>query len=114
MCFGTFFMTKYPGPRLGTWGRAQRLTYILMENLCHSTVGYMDWNIVLNYQGGPSYFNNIDSPIIVSKDFKEMYKQPIFYVMAHFSKFIPTGSIRIRTPHRTVGTWKPSIKSCGI
>lgn len=51
---------------------------------------------MLDRQGGPSYINNsIDAPIILSEDFKEMYKQPLFYVMAHFSKFIPPGSIRI-------------------
>lgn len=39
MCFGAFFMTKFTGPRLGAWSRFQSLTYILMENLSHSTVG---------------------------------------------------------------------------
>lgn len=38
-----------------------------------------------------------DGPIILSPNFQEMYKQPIYYVMAHFSKFIPPGSIRIET-----------------
>lgn len=97
MCFGPYFMSAYPGPRQGTWGRAQKLTYILMENLSHSTVGYIDWNLMLNHKGGPTNFGLLDAPILVKKDYTEMYKQPIFYVMAHFSKFIPTGSIRIGT-----------------
>lgn len=38
-CFGAFFMTKYIGPQLGTWGRAEKLCSIMMENFAHSTVG---------------------------------------------------------------------------
>lgn len=46
--------------------------------------------------GGPSYVNNqVDAQIIVSDDNKEMYKQPTFYAMAHFSKFISRGTVRI-------------------
>lgn len=69
-----------------------------MENLRHSTVGYIDWNLVLDNQGGPNNVNNfIDATITLSDNFSEMYKQPIFYIMAHFSKFIPPGSVRIET-----------------
>lgn len=59
----------------------------------------MDWNIILDEKGGPN--NAIggegftDAPIILNKDFTEMYKGPMFYVMAHFSKFIIPGSVRI-------------------
>ncbi|XP_031621874.1 lysosomal acid glucosylceramidase-like [Contarinia nasturtii] len=96
MCFGAFFMTKNIGPRLGLWKRAEELIKILIENLTHWVVGYIDWNLMLDHTGGPSYINNsIDAPIILSKDKKKMYKQPLFYVMAHFSKFIPAGSTRI-------------------
>lgn len=46
--------------------------------------------------GGPSYANNsVDAQIILSEDGQEMYKQPTFYAMAHFSKFILRGSVRI-------------------
>lgn len=59
----------------------------------------MDWNIILDEKGGPN--NAIggdgitDAPIILNKDLTEMYKGPMFYVMAHFSKFILPGSMRI-------------------
>lgn len=59
---------------------------------------YIDWNLILDHKGGPSYFNNsIDSYIILSADGKKMYKQPTFYGMAHFSKFVIPGSVRIST-----------------
>lgn len=98
MSFGASFMTKLIGPRLGEWGRCEQLASILIENLCHSTVGYMDWNLILDHQGGPNYIKNfIDAQIVLSADKTEMYKQPTFYIMAHFSRFILPGSIRIET-----------------
>lgn len=96
MSFGVALFTKEVGPRLGSWPRAERLLDILMSDFKHWTVGYIDWNLMLDHQGGPNYANNqIDAPIILSEDRKQMYKQPMFYVMAHFSKFIPSGSVRI-------------------
>ncbi|XP_055318433.1 lysosomal acid glucosylceramidase-like [Sitodiplosis mosellana] len=95
-CFGAFFMTPYIGPQLGTWGRCEKLVSTLIENFSHSTVGYLDWNLLLDHKGGPSYVNNaIDAYIILSENGKKMYKQPTFYAMAHFSKFILPGSVRI-------------------
>lgn len=59
----------------------------------------MDWNLILSHEGGPmnSFTGNasLDAPIILNEEMTEMYKQPMFYVFAHFSKFITPGSIRI-------------------
>lgn len=91
----------------------------MIEDFTHSTVGFIDWNLILNYQGGPNYMDNyIDAPITLSEDFNEMHKQPIFYVMAHFSKFITPGSVRIQThlsgkaskPIRTIAFLRPDGK----
>lgn len=58
--------------------------------------GWVDWNMVLDIQGGPTYINNnVDSPIIVNASAGEFYKQPMFYHLGHFSKFIPRNSIRV-------------------
>ena len=60
----------------------------------------MDWNLALNMEGGPTYINNtVDSPIIVNAAAGEFYKQPMFYAMGHFSKFLPRGSVRIGAPN---------------
>lgn len=58
--------------------------------------GWVDWNMALDTQGGPTYINNfIDSPILVNATAGEFYKQPMYYAIGHFSKFIPEGSVRI-------------------
>lgn len=59
-------------------------------------VGWVDWNLALNEEGGPTYIKNfVDSPIIVNEAKDEFYKQPMFYAIGHFSKFLTPGSVRI-------------------
>lgn len=56
----------------------------------------MDWNLALDLEGGPNWVDNfVDAPIIVNATSGEFYKQPIYYVLAHFSKYVPRGSVRI-------------------
>ena len=51
--------------------------------------GWVDWNMVLDRQGGPNWFENwCAAPIIVDPDKDEVYFTPIYYTMAHFSKYI--------------------------
>lgn len=52
----------------------------------------------MDVQGGPNFVNNsVDSAIIVNKAADEFYKQPMFYALGHFSKFVVTDSVRIDT-----------------
>lgn len=55
--------------------------------------GWVDWNMVLDRQGGPNWFENwCVAPVIVDPDADEVYFTPIFYTMAHFSKYIRPGA----------------------
>lgn len=52
--------------------------------------------MALDEEGGPNWVDNfVDSPIIVNATAGEFYKQPTYYILAHFSKYIPRGSVRI-------------------
>lgn len=58
--------------------------------------GWIDWNMVLDTQGGPNWFKNwCVAPVIVDPVKDEVYFTPIYYVMTHFSKFIRPGAVRI-------------------
>jgi glucosylceramidase len=58
--------------------------------------GWIDWNMVLNKQGGPNWAGNwCVAPVIVDPESDEVYFTPIYFVMAHFSKFIRPGAVRI-------------------
>ena len=58
--------------------------------------GWVDWNMVLDRQGGPNWFKNwCVAPVIVDTDKDEVYFTPLYYTMAHFSKYIRPGALRI-------------------
>ena len=58
--------------------------------------GWVDWNMVLDKQGGPNWFKNwCIAPVIVDPDKDEVYFTPLYYTMAHFSKYIRPGALRI-------------------
>lgn len=55
--------------------------------------GWVDWNMVLNKQGGPNWFENwCVAPILVDENADEVYFTPLYYVMTHFSKYIRPGA----------------------
>lgn len=58
--------------------------------------GWVDWNMVLDRQGGPNWFKNwCTAPVIVDPQKDEVYFTPLYYTMAHFSKFLRPGAVRI-------------------
>lgn len=81
---------------LGSWDRAENYAHDILEDLLHWTTGWVDWNLALDVVGGPNWVKNfVDSPIIVNATGQEFYRQPTYYALAHFSKFLPRGSVRI-------------------
>uniref|UniRef100_M4BQ44 Glycosyl hydrolase family 30 TIM-barrel domain-containing protein n=1 Tax=Hyaloperonospora arabidopsidis (strain Emoy2) TaxID=559515 RepID=M4BQ44_HYAAE len=85
------------------WQRAQIYARDIISDLSHYASGWTDWNLVLNTTGGPTWIENrIDSPILVDEEGgAEFYKQPMFYAMGHFSKFLPPDSVRVDLATRT-------------
>lgn len=58
--------------------------------------GWVDWNMVLDRQGGPNWFKNwCTAPVIVDPAQDEVYFTPLYYVMSHFSRYIRPGAVRI-------------------
>ncbi|PAV80452.1 hypothetical protein WR25_22915 [Diploscapter pachys] len=81
------------GPILGDWYRAESYAKDIINDLNNFVVAFCDWNLALDLSGGPNWAGNfVDSAIIIDKERQEFYKQPIYYVLAHFSKFFPRGS----------------------
>ncbi|XP_068179932.1 lysosomal acid glucosylceramidase isoform X2 [Antennarius striatus] len=83
------------GVKLGSWRRAEQYAHDILEDLNHYVVGWTDWNLAVDLTGGPNWVKNfVDSTIIVDAQHNIFYKQPTFYAMAHFSKFLWEGSQR--------------------
>lgn len=67
--------------------------------------GWIDWNMVLDTQGGPNWFKNwCVAPVIVDVEKDEVYFTPLYYTMKHFSRYIRPGAIRIgfENPDKTL------------
>lgn len=89
-------ITDTQGVSLGNFSRAMWYARDIVQDLSHSVSGWVDWNIALDPQGGPNWVDNfVDSPIIVDKEKGQFYKQPMFYALGHFSRFIRPGAIVI-------------------
>uniref|UniRef100_A0A914DEK2 Glucosylceramidase n=1 Tax=Acrobeloides nanus TaxID=290746 RepID=A0A914DEK2_9BILA len=65
------------GPSYGDWSRGDRYAHDIIEDLNHWVVGWTDWNLCLDIQGGPNWVNNyVDAAIIVNATVDEFYKNP--------------------------------------
>lgn len=85
-------VNKSRSVQLGSWYRGEHYFFDIMQDLRHGVTGWVDWNMALNMEGGPNWEHNLaDSPIIVNAAKDEFYKQPMFYAMGHFSKFVEPG-----------------------
>ncbi|MFO7845944.1 MAG: glycoside hydrolase family 30 protein [Balneolaceae bacterium] len=68
----------------------------IIGTLNNEVDGWIDWNMVLNRQGGPNWAENwCVAPVIVDPDADEVYFTPLYYTMAQFSRFIRPGAVRI-------------------
>ena len=72
---------------------AEELLTNLISDLNSGMAIYLDWNLFLDYNGGPNHQKNYcKSPIILSKNEKDFIKSPIYYYFGHISKFMKNGS----------------------
>ena len=81
---------KYLHPK---YAPANRYARDIIGCLNNWVDGWVDWNMVLDRQGGPNWFKNwCVAPIIVDPEADEVYYTPLYYIMTHFSKFIRPGA----------------------
>ncbi len=72
--------------------------------------GWIDWNMVLDFQGGPNHKKNwCVAPVLADPETDTVYYTPLYYVMAHFSKFIRPGAQADRPRLRVRG-----FDGCGL
>jgi glucosylceramidase len=84
------------GPKPGAWDRGERYARNLIGDLRNGVCGWIDWNMVLDRQGGPNHVSNFcDAPVLVDTQAKEVLFQNSFYYLGHFSRFVRPGSNRI-------------------
>jgi glucosylceramidase len=90
--------------RINDWTLGERYGYSMIHDFNCGTVGWTDWNILLDERGGPNHVNNFCfAPLHGdTKTGELMYTNSFFYI-GHFSKFIRPGAKRIAcSPSRSV------------
>ncbi len=84
------------GPHIGDWGMGERYASAIISDLNRWSVGWVDWNLVLDERGGPNHANNFCSaPIIADIQHDILLFQSSYYYMGQFSRFIRPGAKRI-------------------
>uniref|UniRef100_A0A6P7FPE7 Glucosylceramidase n=1 Tax=Diabrotica virgifera virgifera TaxID=50390 RepID=A0A6P7FPE7_DIAVI len=86
--------SKYTGAAtMGDWANGELYATDIIQDFNHWVTGWIDYNMVLDTEGGPTLSDPLIAPI--TSNVTEFYKEPQYYVLAHFSKFITRGSVRI-------------------
>ena len=80
------------------WSNAERYGNSMINDFNSGTVGWTDWNILLNENGGPNHVENFCfAPIHADTTTDELIYTPSYFYIGHFSKFIKPGAKRIST-----------------
>jgi len=84
------------GPHADSWEVGERYAHAIINDLNRWTVGWIDWNLVLNEHGGPNHVANFCSaPVLVDTASEHVMYQSAYYYLGHFSRFIRPGAQRI-------------------
>ena len=80
------------GPHIGSWDLGERYATSIINDLNRYTVGWIDWNLLLDERGGPNHVGNYCSaPIIVNTKTQELLYQSSYFYLGHFSRFFGRG-----------------------
>jgi len=80
------------------WKHAERYGKSIINDFNQGTVGWTDWNLLLDQRGGPNHVGNFCfSPIHGDTDSGELIYTPTYFYIGHFSKFIRPNAKRVST-----------------
>ncbi|MBN2281113.1 MAG: glycoside hydrolase family 30 protein [Candidatus Marinimicrobia bacterium] len=92
-CVEKFDETQYQ-----RWSNGERYGLNMIHDFNAGTVGWTDWNILLDHTGGPNHVDNLCfAPVHADTRTDELIYTPSYYYIGHFSKFIRPGAKRIST-----------------
>ncbi|MSU36851.1 MAG: glucosylceramidase [Pedosphaera sp.] len=84
------------GPHHGSWDLGERYAYSIINDLNRWTVGWIDWNLVLDETGGPNHVGNLCSaPILIDTPNDALQRQSSYFYIGHFARFVKPGARRI-------------------
>ena len=87
---------KFSAEKYQYWPNAERYGRSMIMDFNRGTVGWTDWNILLDHHGGPNHVENFCfAPIHANTSTDELIFTPTYYYIGHFSKFIRPNALRV-------------------
>jgi glucosylceramidase len=84
------------GPHTGAWELGERYAHSIINDLNRWTVGWIDWNLLLDATGGPNHVGNLCSaPILADATGSALAHQSSFWAIGHFARFVQPGARRV-------------------
>ena len=84
------------GPHHGSWDLGERYARSIINDLNRWTVGWIDWNLLLDDRGGPNHVGNFCSaPILIDASSDAFSLQSSYYYLGHFARFVRPGARRV-------------------
>jgi len=81
---------------INNWWLGERYGNSLINDFNNGTVGWTDWNILLDEQGGPNHVGNFCyAPVHYNTQTKQLVYTNMYYYLGHFAKFVKPGAKRI-------------------
>ena len=80
------------------WALGERYGRSMINDFNNGTVGWTDWNVLLDETGGPNHVQNFCfAPIHADTKTGDWIYNKAYYYNGNFSKFIRPGAKRIRS-----------------
>ncbi len=84
------------GPHWGRWELAERYARSIINDLNRWTVGWIDWNLLLDEQGGPNHVGNFCSaPMLAVPAEDGLHPQSSYAALGHFARHAQPGAQRV-------------------
>src|SRR5438067_11583943 len=82
--------------KIGEWKFGEQYGRSMINDFNNGTVGWTDWNVLLDEKGGPNHVANFTfAPVHANTKTGELTYLSSYYYIGHFSKFIQPGARRI-------------------
>lgn len=89
---------RFDAKKYQFWANGERYGTSMINDFNNGTVGWTDWNILLDQNGGPNHVGNFCfAPIHMDTNSGELIYTPSYYYIGHFSKFIRPDAKRVST-----------------
>lgn len=81
---------------MGAWKHGETYGRNIIKDFNNYNEAWIDWNLVLNEEGGPNYVGNYcEAPILIDRETDTVVYNWSYYYIGHFSKYIKKGAKRI-------------------